>query len=199
MDRGTTRFVPNGPSQKVSMDGSNLGRAEVSSASLCAAQGESKLAGLIYSIIYTSEWYCITLSCLFPEVYEQTFWMRAFGHPTPKRSVVYSNSALIGSLHTGKMTREDLKPEFGTTRRYVNREGKQRFPGNARLKSTQSSGNSICQSTCQHIGLTNVWHAVHESVETDRGSTPGNTWRNFFKLWGTQGWNSGQQCLDRVG
>lgn len=71
------------------------------------------------------------------EVFLQTFWMKAFGHPTAKRTVVYSNSSKIGLLNTGSMSRTSLACQVQTTRRYVAKDGKVRFAGTNKLKGTQ--------------------------------------------------------------
>ena len=74
------------------------------------------------------------------EVFIQTFWMKWFQHPTPKRSLVISNSPLIRVLDKGSMTRAELESSVVTTDRYLNKKGERRFKGNANLKSTQCLG-----------------------------------------------------------
>lgn len=74
------------------------------------------------------------------EVFVQSFWMKWFAHPTPKRSFVISNSALIRMLDKGSMKRSELESSVATTDRYVNAKGEQRFTGNKNLKSTQCLG-----------------------------------------------------------
>lgn len=71
------------------------------------------------------------------EVFYQEFWMKKFGHPTPKRTKVFSNSPQIHILDTGKMNRTALSADVQTTRRYVSKDGKERFAGTKELKSTQ--------------------------------------------------------------
>ena len=75
--------------------------------------------------------------CLQLEVYCQTFWMRAWGHGTPKRTLTISNSVHIGMLGTGPLRRSELQSEIETTTKYVSGEGKRRFKGNEFLKGTQ--------------------------------------------------------------
>ena len=83
------------------------------------------------------------------EVFYQTFWMRAYNHPTPKRSVVYSASPLVKKLDRGSMKRDDLKGDISTTDRYVDGAGHARFKGNKALKGPQfldSNRNSLLVS-----------------------------------------------------
>ena len=63
--------------------------------------------------------------------------MRAWNHPTPKRSVVYSPSPLVKQLDRGSMKRADLKGHMSTTDRYLDAAGRARFKGNKALKGTQ--------------------------------------------------------------
>lgn len=79
----------------------------------------------------------ISLMTHLAEVFLQTFWMKAFGHPTAKRTVVYSNSSKIRLLNTGSMSRSSLACQVQTTHRYVAKDGKVRFAGTKQLKGTQ--------------------------------------------------------------
>ena len=74
------------------------------------------------------------------EVFYQTFWMRAYKHPTAKRTIVFSNSALVKYLDRGSLKRSQLKGEHSTTDQYMNREGAKKFKGNKKLKGTQFLG-----------------------------------------------------------
>lgn len=72
------------------------------------------------------------------KIYKQLFWMRAFLHPTPKRTVLYSNTTWISNLSfAGKMKKADLETTVKTTDKYVDSQGKTRFKGNSNLRSTQ--------------------------------------------------------------
>lgn len=75
------------------------------------------------------------------KVFTQTFWMKAFGSRTPKRTVVFSNSSYIRLLDTGRMKKADLKSEVETTVKYTARDGQPRFTGSKHLKSTQFLGD----------------------------------------------------------
>lgn len=78
-----------------------------------------------------------------PEVFAQRFFMKAWGHATPKPTMVYSNSCEIRLLNHGRMTRKHLATDVRTTRRYIAKDGKARFAGNAQLKGTQYLGNTL--------------------------------------------------------
>jgi len=71
------------------------------------------------------------------KVYCQRFFMKVWGHTTPKPTFVLSNTPQIGILHHGKCKRKDLEPQIKTTTRYESRDGKTRFKGNQYLKGTQ--------------------------------------------------------------
>lgn len=73
-------------------------------------------------------------------MFYQTFWMKAWGHLTPKRSFVLSNTHLVGQLDKGPMKRKALESEISTTDTYVTKDGRKRFKGNSNLKSTQFLG-----------------------------------------------------------
>lgn len=71
-------------------------------------------------------------------MFRQTFWMRALGHPTPKRSIVLSNSTWISELSfASRMRAAKLKSELKTTDKYTSKAGVKRFKGNKNLKGTQ--------------------------------------------------------------
>lgn len=75
--------------------------------------------------------------CALAQVYFQTFWMKAYGSATPKRTIVYSNSAKIKMLDAGSMKKKDLATTVRTTTQYVAKDGTKRFAGNQNLKGTQ--------------------------------------------------------------
>lgn len=74
------------------------------------------------------------------QVFYQTFWMKSFGSPTPKRTVVYSNSPQIKMLDAGVLRKGELRSNIRTTKQYVGKDGRKRFAGNENLKGTQSLG-----------------------------------------------------------
>lgn len=70
------------------------------------------------------------------QVRSLSFWMKNFGHPTPKRTTVLSNSSSIGALATDKLDKS--KPTLlQTTQKYKNRAGQERWHGTRELKETQ--------------------------------------------------------------
>ena len=77
------------------------------------------------------------------QVFFQTFWMRSFGSPTPKRTVVYSNSPKIKMLDAGPMRKGELRSNIRTTKQYLGKDGRKRFAGNENLKGTQSLGSNV--------------------------------------------------------
>jgi len=70
-------------------------------------------------------------------VFVQRFFMKYWGHATPKPSVVFGNTSAIRMLFHGKMTKTSLSTSVKTTRRYHSKDGKLRFAGTAQLKGTQ--------------------------------------------------------------
>lgn len=70
--------------------------------------------------------------------------MKAFGHETAKRTIVFSNSPMIKALDTGSLKRKQLQSDVSTTDQYESRDGRKRFQGNGNLKGTQYFG-SVCQ------------------------------------------------------
>ena len=66
--------------------------------------------------------------------------MKNFGHPTPKRTTVMSNSTLIRALATDKL--DTSKPNgLKTSQKYKNRAGEDRWKGTRELKETQPLAN----------------------------------------------------------
>lgn len=77
-------------------------------------------------------------------MFRQFFWMRALDAPTPKRSVLYSNTSWIAQLSFAeRMKKHQLATKVKTTTQYKSKEGKQRFHGNSNLKKTQSLNQSV--------------------------------------------------------
>ncbi|CAJ1363253.1 unnamed protein product, partial [Effrenium voratum] len=74
-------------------------------------------------------WLVDSLEKLKMRVFSQTFWMRSWGHPTAKRTVAFSNSALIGGLNAGSLKRQQLQSDVKTTRKYTTKEGRKGFSG----------------------------------------------------------------------
>lgn len=80
--------------------------------------------------------------------------MRAFGHPTAKRTVCYSNSSLIARLDMGSLKRTDLVTGVATCERYIAKcNGKKRFKGTAALKGTQCLGLIVLSTLTSTVVL----------------------------------------------
>ena len=72
------------------------------------------------------------------KLFRQLFWMRALQHPTPKRTVLFSNSPTIGMFSfAARLSKMKLATDTKTTDRYISGSGEKRFKGNGKLKQTQ--------------------------------------------------------------
>ena len=74
------------------------------------------------------------------------FWMMKFSSPSPKRTMVVSNSRTVASLDLGKLRKSEMvtAPENQTTKKYVDGGGRQRYAGLPALKRSQKlSGNGF--------------------------------------------------------
>jgi len=69
-------------------------------------------------------------------VWQIRFWMMLLGHPSPKPSIAYSNGSWIAGLNVGPLKKEfrEKNCKLQTTRRYVNKDGVQKFCGTKGLK-----------------------------------------------------------------
>lgn len=74
------------------------------------------------------------------EVYVQRFWMIHHGHPTPKRSIVWSTSPYIRLLDLGALIRAYQQGKHQVVRRYRGKDGRRKFTGNRLLKGTGMLG-----------------------------------------------------------
>jgi len=64
--------------------------------------------------------------------------MRALLHPTPKRTILFSNSPSIGLFSVAsRLKKFQLAAEVATTDAHVSKSGKRSFKGNKNLKATQ--------------------------------------------------------------
>ena len=71
------------------------------------------------------------------KVYRQAFWMKLYGSPTLKRSLVWSTSSTIHKLHLGPINKKVHKCLHSTAVKYKNKAGKWCWKGSETLKSTQ--------------------------------------------------------------
>ena len=73
------------------------------------------------------------------QVYQVTMWMQDFKHPTPKRSLLVSNTSGIADMLPGKRVKKrSRKAKFPTSVKYKNKQGKSCWKGSPQLKSTQT-------------------------------------------------------------
>ena len=70
------------------------------------------------------------------EVFKQRFHMAGWGGPTPKPSVIWSNSRGIGRFATSSHYARPTGVKLVKT--WVDKHGKKRFQGNGRLKSSET-------------------------------------------------------------
>ena len=77
------------------------------------------------------------------KVYELSMWMAHFNHPTPKRTILVSNSEQIAVLHRGRLSRSQKPASFPTAVKYVDGAGRVRYKGTTQLKSTQCHDKSL--------------------------------------------------------
>ncbi|CAK9047489.1 Uncharacterized protein SCF082_LOCUS26595 [Durusdinium trenchii] len=80
--------------------------------------------------------------------FRQSFWMRALGHQTAKRTLLWSNTAWLVDFDLGRLARDKLRGEVQTTDRYKSRDGRSRWKGNKNLKSTQTLGWALTTFVC---------------------------------------------------
>lgn len=100
------------------------------------------------------------------EVWRCDFWMLFFNSPSPKRTSLWSNSIHIRKFWKGKLTkkiREEHKkrnPGFATVIKYTDKQGKKRFHGSKRLRSTQLLDSMIySMQACHVMNLILQYHA----------------------------------------
>lgn len=73
--------------------------------------------------------------------------MAYFDHPSPKRTLCWSSRPEIQHLWVGKLTKKVRSaqkakyPEFKSTVKYKDKDGRTRFKGSKSLKSTQKLGS----------------------------------------------------------
>ena len=79
------------------------------------------------------------------KMFRQHFWMRAMDHPTPKRTILFSNTAWISEFSfAARLQKALLVGNISTTDKYVcKKTGKTRFKGNGNLKGTQLLGKCL--------------------------------------------------------
>lgn len=71
------------------------------------------------------------------QVWTASWWMMLYGGRTPKRHVAYSNSAAIGCVDLGPLSRLHKRVKSDTTVKYLDRKGRWRYKGSKTLKATE--------------------------------------------------------------
>jgi len=71
------------------------------------------------------------------QLWKTMMWMQLMGGPCPKRTILVSNSCRVNRLQTGRLVRAMQRTTVATTVRYRNANGKLRYKGSKKLKSTQ--------------------------------------------------------------
>ena len=78
--------------------------------------------------------------------------MKCYGHKTPKRSSMWSNSKKVYKFRTSKLKRSNKYTYSNLVKRYRNKEGKARFVGNRKALKNSAIPGEIC------VGLV-LWYA----------------------------------------
>ena len=72
--------------------------------------------------------------------------MKHYKSPTPKSTLLWSNSSIVSIFKKGKLSRAKLQQStVRTTDQYVDAKGRKRFKGNKNLKATQQL---VCIHAC---------------------------------------------------
>ena len=78
------------------------------------------------------------------KVFKVAWWMGHYGHASPKRHKAFTNNKWPAKFNLGKMHlkrfRASRNPDDKPTVRYLDKKGRPRFHGNAKLKQSQSLG-----------------------------------------------------------
>ena len=82
------------------------------------------------------QWLIETINSLGFKMFKQSFWMAAFGHPNPKRTVLWSNNVAVRVFTTPKVAFTRTGP--ATVDRYVSKKtGRTGYKGSKHLKATE--------------------------------------------------------------
>ena len=71
------------------------------------------------------------------QVFQQFFWMRHHGGPTPKRTMLLSSVKRIGIMDRGRLVQKGTHLKSNLVRKYVDGSGKSRWQGTSSLKGSQ--------------------------------------------------------------
>lgn len=97
--------------------------------------------GTIWLVLLLHAWFIgiLWLKDRPAQVYKQSFWMRAYGAATPKRTTLWSNSTGVRFFATSKQCIQKMKAAKGPklADSYIDHRGHKRFKGNRFLKKSQ--------------------------------------------------------------
>ena len=113
------------------------------------------------SLSLSPYWLCFRVSS--SKTYKQALWLRKFGHKIPKRTLLYANSPIIRRFETGKLAKRQRgnSRKHSGVRSYVDRKGRKRCVGSAKLKATQCLGRArMPLVTCLNWMFVNTNHAA---------------------------------------
>ena len=74
------------------------------------------------------------------KVFRLDFWMRHYGSPSMKPTMVVTNQRVLADLDLGPLSKHRKKTARATTKSYKDGRGKTRFSGTSRLKASQKLG-----------------------------------------------------------
>ena len=80
------------------------------------------------------------------QVFKQKFWMRHWGHPNPKHSIMWGTTPLIRVLHLGQLIGSQRRSTYKCAKAYVDKQGRRRFQGTKDLKRSGLLGCASCKS-----------------------------------------------------
>ena len=85
------------------------------------------------------QWLIEVLKELKIKMWRQAFWMGCYGHWSPKRSLLWSNSCVVRIFTTHELAAKRSKPQpaMATTVRYVKKDGSIGYTGSRHLKATE--------------------------------------------------------------
>ena len=85
-----------------------------------------------------------TLACVAAiQVFRLDFWMRHYGAPSMKPTMVVTNQRVLADLDLGPVPKRKRKAAKATTKKYTDGGGKPRFSGTKRLKASQKLGKHV--------------------------------------------------------
>ena len=71
------------------------------------------------------------------QVFQQFFWMRHHGGPTPKRTMLLCSCKRVGIMDRGRLQEESHHSKSNLARKYLDSSGRTRWQGTSALKGSQ--------------------------------------------------------------